>query len=174
MSYQYDRYLERHKANVEKGFRWLQKYLPAITEGSGAEHNIIFAHDASKLNPDEYEAYDAYFYGGNKSYQVVQDFKKAWLLHIHRNSHHWQHWLLINDDPQEGTICLEIPYCYIVEMICDWWSFSWEVDNLYEIFSWYDQRKQYMQMHPDSRRKVEEILSWMKVKLEEQGYANER
>ena len=73
MSYQYDRYLERHKANVEKGFRWLQKYLPAITEGSGAEHNIIFAHDASKLNPDEYEAYDAYFYGGNRSYAVVQD-----------------------------------------------------------------------------------------------------
>lgn len=44
MSYQYDRYLAQHKSNVEAGFRWLQKNLPEITEGSGAEHNIVFAH----------------------------------------------------------------------------------------------------------------------------------
>ena len=37
MSYQYDRYLAQHKSNVEAGFRWLQKNLPEITEGSGAE-----------------------------------------------------------------------------------------------------------------------------------------
>lgn len=48
MSYQYDRYLAQHKSNVEAGFRWLQKNLPEITEGSGAEHNIVFAHDQSK------------------------------------------------------------------------------------------------------------------------------
>lgn len=174
MSYQYDRYLEQHKANVAKGFRWLQKYLPAITEGSSAEHNTIFAHDASKLNPDEYKAYDAYFYGKNKSYQVVQDFNRAWLLHIHRNPHHWQHWILINDDPKESTICLEIPYCYIVEMICDWWSFSWKENNLYGIFSWYDQRKNYIQMDLDSKQKAERILNQIRKKLEEQGYAKER
>lgn len=126
MSYQYDQYLAQHKSNVEAGFHWLQKNLPAITEGSGAEHNIIFAHDQSKVEQDEYEAYDAYFYGGNRSYAVVEDFRKAWLLHIHRNPHHWQHWVLINDDPEEGEICLEMPYEYIVEMICDWWSFSWQ------------------------------------------------
>ena len=45
MSYQYDRYLAQHKSNVEAGFRWLQKNLPKITEASGAEHNIVFAHD---------------------------------------------------------------------------------------------------------------------------------
>lgn len=54
MSYQYDRYLAQHKSNVEAGFRWLQKNLPEITEGSGAEHNIVFAHDQSKTEPDEY------------------------------------------------------------------------------------------------------------------------
>lgn len=51
MSYQYDRYLAQHKSNVEAGFRWLQKNLPEITEGSGAEHNIVFAHDQSKTEP---------------------------------------------------------------------------------------------------------------------------
>lgn len=61
MSYQYDRYLAQHKSNVEAGFRWLQKNLPEITEGSGAEHNIVFAHDQSKTEPDEYGPYDIYF-----------------------------------------------------------------------------------------------------------------
>lgn len=110
MSYQYDRYLAQHKSNVEAGFRWLQKNLPEITEGSGAEHNIVFAHDQSKTEPDEYGPYDIYFYGGNRSYGVVEDFRKAWLLHIHRNPHHWQYWVLINDDPEEGEIILEMPY----------------------------------------------------------------
>lgn len=109
MSYQYDRYLAQHKSNVEAGFRWLQKNLPEITEGSGAEHNIVFAHDQSKTEPDEYGPYDIYFYGGNRSYGVVEDFRKAWLLHIHRNPHHWQYWVLINDAPEEGEIILEIP-----------------------------------------------------------------
>lgn len=75
MSYEYDRYLAQHKSNVEAGFRWLQKNLPEITEGSGAEHNIVFAHDQSKTEPDEYGPYDIYFYGGNRSYAVVEDFQ---------------------------------------------------------------------------------------------------
>lgn len=165
MSYQYNQYLAKHKSNVEEGFRWLQKNLPELTDGSGAEHNIIFAHDQSKMEPDEYEAYDAYFYGGNRSYAVVEDFRKAWLLHIHRNPHHWQHWVLINDDPEEGEICLEMPYEYIVEMICDWWSFSWQKGNLFEIFVWYNEHREHIKLHPDTRKIVEDILDRIRERL---------
>ena len=77
MSYQYNQYLAKHKSNVEEGFRWLQKNLPEITEGSGAEHNIIFAHDQSKMEPDEYEAYDAYFYGGKSLLCRCRRFQKG-------------------------------------------------------------------------------------------------
>ncbi len=45
----------------------------------------------------------------------------------------------------------------ILEMICDWWSFSWKTGNLYEIFNWYDAHKDYIKMHPKSRKKVETI-----------------
>lgn len=166
MSYQYDQYLTRHKENVEAGFRWLQKYLPELTEGSGAEHYVVFAHDQSKSQPDEYEAYDAYFYGNNRSYAVVEDYQRAWLTHIHRNPHHWQYWVLINDDPNEGELLLEMPYHYIIEMICDWWSFSWSKGNLLEIFSWYDERKNYIKLHPNTRKQVELILSKIKEILE--------
>lgn len=162
MSILYDEYLQQHKSNVCKGYQWLQKNLPIITEGGGAEHNIVFAHDASKSESDEYEAYDAYFYGNNRSFEVVENYRKAWLLHIHRNPHHWQHWILINDDPNEGELILEMPYNYIVEMICDWWAFSWAKGNLTEIFTWYDEHSQYMKLAPKTRNTVNEILEKMK------------
>ena len=134
MSVQYDLYLEQHKGNVLKGLRWIQENLPDMAVGA-VEWQIEFAHDESKSNPDEYEAYDRYFYGGNRSYKVVQDFNKAWLLHIHRNPHHWQYWVLINDEPEGGMLVLDMPYNYILEMICDWWSFSWQSKNLFEIMT---------------------------------------
>ncbi len=64
MSFQYDQYLERHRSNVKRGFDWLFENLPEITkEATNAGWNAEFAHDKSKDEPDEYEPYDAYFYG---------------------------------------------------------------------------------------------------------------
>ena len=168
MSVQYNLYLDRHRENVQKAFRWIQSNLPEILiDDLDYEWQTDFAHDQSKYEPDEYEAYDAYFYGNNPSYQVVQDFKRAWLLHIHRNPHHWQHWILVNDDPEEGETLLEIPYEYIIEMICDWWSFSWEKGNLFEIFVWYDEHREYMRINPDSRKIIEDILGKIQERLGE-------
>ena len=168
MSVAYDQYLTQHKANVKKGFEWIRDNLPELVIGDyDYEWQIGMAHDASKTNPDEYEAYDAYFYGGNRSYAVVQAFNKAWLMHIHRNPHHWQHWVLINDEPDEGEILIEMPYNYILEMICDWWAFSWAKGDLTEIFKWYEEHKDYIKLHEPSRRAVEINLAMIKEKLEE-------
>lgn len=64
MSKEYDAYLNNHRANVAKGYNWLHKNLPEIFEGvkdNSAE--LVLRHDKSKENPDEYKAYDDYFYG---------------------------------------------------------------------------------------------------------------
>lgn len=167
MSFQYDQYLVQHKANVKRGFDWISENLPELLKGRfDYGWQICFAHDQSKSEADEYEAYDAYFYGGNRSYSVMRAYEKAWLLHLHRNPHHWQHWILINDDPKEGELILEMPYNYIIEMICDWWAFSWAKGNLTEIFSWYDEHKAYMKLHPKTRKIVDDILEKMRDKLE--------
>ena len=171
MIYQYDQYLIKHKENVKNGFDWIRNNLPdMIKDIPNLEWQCCFAHDQSKSESDEYEAYDAYFYGNNKSYQVVQDYRKAWLLHLHRNPHHWQHWVLINDDPKEGEILIEMPINYIWEMICDWWAFSWAKGNLHEIFKWYDEHKKYMKLHTNTRKKVEDILGRIKEKLDEETF----
>jgi len=166
ISSQYDSYLEQHKANVKKGFEWIREHIPDILQGDfDYEWQICLNHDHSKTEPDEYEAYDAYFYGGNRSFDVVQNFNKAWLLHIHRNPHHWQHWVLINDEPNEGEIVIQMPINYIVEMICDWWAFSWSKGDLTEMFSWYEERKNYIKMHKNTRKTVEDIFTKIKEAL---------
>jgi hypothetical protein len=165
MSYEYDEYLRDHKENVRKGYYWLRENLPDIAKPR-MDWQICYNHDTSKTGPYEYEAYDEYFYGRNKSYAVVQEFNRAWLHHIHENPHHWQHWILVNDDPDEGEIIMDMDDVYIVEMVCDWWAFSWKKGDLHEIFNWYDQHKDYMKLSTNTRKKVEDILDKIKTKLE--------
>lgn len=167
MSIQYDQYLIQHKSNVAQGFHWMQENIPEVVSNvNGLEWQICMNHDFTKDNKDEYEAYDKYFYGGNRSYAVVQDFRRAWLTHIHKNPHHWQHWVLINDDPEEGTIVMDMPYIYIVEMICDWWAFSWSKGDLKEIFAWYEKHEKYMKLSDATRKSVNDILGKIREKLE--------
>ena len=170
MSALYNEYLIEHKSNVLKGFDWLSKNLPDIFLNdqikSRCEWLCANAHDQSKYDKEEYDAYDKYFYG-NRSYEVVQNFNYAWLQHIHKNPHHWQHWILINDDSELGIVALEIPLNYIIEMICDWWSLSWRYGNLYEIFDWYAKHRDKIKMNVVSRKIVEDILNKMRTKLDD-------
>ncbi len=165
MSYEYNNYLKNHISSVRKAFYWIKNNIPTLVNKENLEWQICFNHDKSKYQQDEYDAYDNYFYG-NKSYSVVQDFKRAWLLHIHRNPHHWQYWILVNDDPDESETIIEMPYNYIIEMICDWWSFSWTKGELYEIFGWYDEHKNYIKFHSKTKSTVEAILNQIKEKLD--------
>ena len=167
MSDQYDRYLDQHRRNVRRGWEWLVDNLPDLFTKVDlhAMKTQILNHDASKNSPEEYAAYDRYFYGGNKSFRVVQDFRRAWLHHIHENPHHWQHWVLNNDEPEEGEVILEMDYIYIIEMICDWWAFSWQKGDLSEIFSWYDKHQKYIKLAPNTRKTVEDILWTLRGRL---------
>lgn len=168
MSKEYDKYLVEHRNGVREAFDWLKENIADIFEYEdeigNVGWNIIHSHDYSKNDPEEYEAYDAYFYG-NRSFKVVQDFNKAWLRHIHHNPHHWQHWILIEDDPDENIVLIDMPHEYIIEMICDWWSFSFRSGNLTEIFEWYDKHSDYMKLSDKTRKIVEDILSRIKGKI---------
>lgn len=167
MSEQYNRYLSQHRKNVQKGWEWLVDNLPELLDNVDISkmNKQIANHDSSKNSPEEYAAYDLYFYGNSQSYAVVENFRKAWLHHIHANPHHWQHWILVNDDSDEGEILLEMPLNYILEMICDWWAFSWQKKDLSEIFSWYDEHQNYIKLAPKTRETVEDILWELRGRL---------
>lgn len=168
MSKEYDEYLKDHIMCVQIGFNWIEKNLPDILP-IGENFDNFGRHDESKRTAAEYDAYDRYFYGGNKEDKDVKDaFDIAWLHHIHENPHHWQHWVLLED---EGGVskpkALPIPYRYILEMICDWWAFSWKSGNLYEIFDWYKDHEGKMLLEAGTKKKVDDILDKIRGKLTE-------
>jgi hypothetical protein len=83
MSLAYDTYLDEHIANVQKAETWMYDNLDlGQPEWSG---RYSMNHDDSKYSVEEYDPYDQYFYGQNKTWKVCQDFDRAWLHHIHHN-----------------------------------------------------------------------------------------
>lgn len=179
MSKEYNKYLRGHRENVAHAFYWIRDNIPDILNGNtfnnidyDYERQITANHDQSKSDFEEYAAYDEYFYGNDQSFDSKQNFNKAWLTHIHRNPHHWQYWVLHNDDPTEGMIIMDMPYNYILEMICDWWSFSFISGSLSEIFRWYNEHKNYMLLSDNTKKTVEYILQRIYDKINEYGGIN--
>ena len=158
MSQKYDEYLHEHISNVNKAGEWLIDHGLVEEDSVDILRQFLKKHDASKFNPQEYDPYDDYFYGkGKNDPDTKEAFDYAWLEHIHHNPHHWQYWVLINDD--DGTTPLEMPQEYVYEMIADWWSFSWKNGDLFEIFDWYAEHgTSAMLLHLDTRKLVEDIL----------------
>ena len=169
MSETYNQYLSQHKTYVRMAFDWIRYTVPELLKGIDETYmlNRLSEHDSSKNMSDEYPAYDAYFYGGNRSAKVVHEFELAFLKHLHRNPHHWQYWVLMDDGKSEHTEkVFAMPYEDVLEMICDWWSFSWSNGNLFLILTWYDEHKDGMTLHPKTRKAVEDILDTLKREME--------
>ena len=183
MSKAYNQYLEDHINAVRTAAAWIfkncdNKKLAEIVpdairlrEDAGL-FPIFTNHDASKYSPEEYDAYDGYFYGpdgiknnGVATEKVERAFQYAWLHHIHHNPHHWQHWILHNDDKEDGVVILDMPDRYILEMICDWWSFSWRNGNLWSMWNWLADTDGYIQLSEKTTEKVHAILELIRVAL---------
>ena len=172
MSQEYTQYIIEHKRNVEHAYHWLIDR--GILDIHKSRPSLCVEHDMSKYQAEEYDAYDKYFYGNiNKTKEEIDNaFDYAWLHHIHNNPHHWQYWVLVNDE--DGTKALEMPEEYVYEMISDWWSFSFKTGDLKEIFNWYDSHKKNMILHKNTRKLVEDILAKIKKILEEEDNESSR
>ena len=163
MSKNYDNYIIEHRTAVETAYQWLVDHKIIKDQ----YRHVIDIHDVSKWSNEEYDAYDKYFYGKSKTKEVEEQFNFAWLHHIHANPHHWQHWVLINDD--DGTHALEMPEEYVVEMFCDHASFSFKTGNLEEISKWYKDHKFNMILHRNTKVMYEDLLDkYMKAVKEDQ------
>ena len=91
-------------------------------------------HDISKFRWFPFKTYANYFYGEREpegdsetGYSkpittIDKDFDMAWLLHQKINPHHWQFWILLEDDG--GIKMIDMPKKYWKEMICDWYGAS--------------------------------------------------
>lgn len=77
-------------------------------------------HDLSKYSLKELSI--AKYYTGTRSpHAVCRDkigYSPSWNHHYHRNKHHWQYWLDMEDWP-DRVVPIKMPYKYVVEMFCD-------------------------------------------------------
>lgn len=122
---EYTDYVVAHKERVTEFADWLKENCPEIFDGVDLEafDDIIKEHDESKYSKEEFEPYAQHFYGDKKN---DFEFGEAWKHHWLNNEHHPEFWL--------GE---DMPYIYILEMICDWGSFGVASGNLRELSDFY-------------------------------------
>lgn len=123
-------------------------------------------HDISKFLPDEFIPYARFFYGEYEELEkevVKECFDRAWLKHQHRNKHHWQYWLLMNDSggaikfPEKSFKQVEpqdMPLRYLTEMIADWRGAGRAYGNP-DTKEWYLKNRDKIILHPVSQILVE-------------------
>lgn len=124
----YKQYVLTHKKNVEKFANWLKTNCPEVFEGVdlGAFNEVISEHDESKFSVEEFEPYANFWYNDQDHYDYDPAYEAAWEHHWMNNEHHPEHWL--------GE---DMPLIYILEMICDWGSFSIAKGDLSEVIDYY-------------------------------------
>ncbi len=118
-------------------------------------------HDLSKFLPGEWTPYALSFYGPWKYKErprwLKLAFDLAWNRHQKVNKHHWQAWVLLEDDG--GIIPLPMPDKYRRELLADWKGAGRAVGKP-DTKAWYlEQRAKGRQVfHPDTRTWIEEML----------------
>jgi len=132
-----------------------------------------FVHDWSKFLSSEWWAYVRYFHGnyptltelhgdwrnlydGLTKEDVQCQFDIAWLYHQHRNKHHWQYWILVQDEDENKL--LEMPDRYQKEMLADWRGAGLAIFGKDNTKEWYQKNKDKMQLHPNTRKRIEAMI----------------
>lgn len=158
---EYKKYLSDHIKNVKNGYEYFKENLPEYIDDleipKEEMDKQIEEHDKSKYSDEEFIPYAEYYYGENK-HKDTPEFEVAWEHHYKNNPHHPEYWGKNND----------MPLSCIIEMICDWWSFSWKADNKNEIFTWWKENKSEKEqyMSDATLSKVEEILEHLQNSLQ--------
>jgi len=134
-------------------------------------------HDMSKFRPSEFIPYARYFNGDYPTYESIPkflpmsykniltkerveiEFNYAWLQHIHRNKHHWQYWVLREDDGK--VIAMKIPGKYIDEMISDWNGAGKAITGKDNTLEWYRENKDNMILHGKTRHQIEITIHYV-------------
>lgn len=79
-------------------------------------------HDLSKFSWVEFWESVKYYQGTSSPINACKEdkgYSLAWQHHKGRNPHHYEYW---TDRYDDGTVAIEMPYKYTIELICDWFG----------------------------------------------------
>ena len=160
------RTVNRHRHLVRKYCFRLGLYWQGLT------------HDLSKYSPTEFWRSAKYYQGyrsPNDQERLVNGVSLSWLHHKGRNRHHFEYWIDVSLNKEEGLVGNKMPVCYVAEMLCDRIA-ACEVYRGKNYTSgapmeYYEFTKKYITIHPETRALLEKLLTILKDEGEDAAYA---
>ncbi len=114
-------------------------------------------HDLSKYRLSEWKPYTNHFFKFTDDGDHPDlPFDTAWLHHIHRNRHHWQYWIVREDNGD--TKIMPMPDQYRKEMLADWIGAGRAIHGRLTIDGWYNENKHKMKLHLDTKVWIEKMI----------------
>jgi hypothetical protein len=147
----------------------------------------LLTHDLSKFSRAEWGPYVEWFYGREDGkgwrnapskvvrtetrYTITQtspfivefrakreaEFQAAWQHHYRNNSHHWEYWLFKNEANEDEA--RQMGWYDRLEMIADWKAAGLAIHGRDDVVEFYDKNKDRMNIHPQTRLWVEEMIN---------------
>jgi hypothetical protein len=122
---------------------------------TGAPLWRLIIHDWSKFSRAEWGPYVRTFYVlPGKEQDPLFDY--AWNHHQHKNPHHWQHWLLQEDNGPLKR--LEMPPDLVREMVADWMGAGRAITGKWDVVSWYNENYNKIQLSTSCRQQVDGLI----------------
>lgn len=126
-------------------------------------------HDWSKFSPREFFPYAEFFYGkqtyrrpgmtGKQSIEaplkVAENFDRALLGHLHRNDHHFEHWLMLQDGK---LVAKAMPEQAWRELCADYLAMEFTLNGNWDAISWYSKNVGNMVIHHETQHRIESLL----------------
>ena len=163
----YRNYIEHHKQLVGQVFETVRYNLDRIGITKAClqkAESCVAAHDESKYKEDEFDGYRQHWQPTKDEQPNEDQYRYSWLKHIHRNPHHWQHWV-IKDDDDITPRALKMPTHYLIELMCDWSAMA--IFKGSDMIFWYNQHKHNFIMHEETRQAVERMLVVFSIAVHE-------
>ena len=134
-------------------------------------------HDLSKYSPTEFLVGCKYYQGTrspNNAEREATGVSMSWLHHKGRNRHHYEYWTDVTKDRSLGIVGIKMPVKYVAEMFADRVAAckTYEKDRYTTMSPWryYKKTKDYITIHPETRRLLERLLKMLAVRGEDEVY----
>lgn len=134
-------------------------------------------HDMSKYSPTEFFVGAKYYQGTrspNDAEREAKGYSAAWLHHKGRNKHHLEYWIDYSLENGKQMSGLKMPTKYLVEMFCDRVAASKNYNGKKytnsDPLNYYLHSKSHYMIHPETAQQLEELLTMLKEKGEDETF----
>lgn len=131
----------------------------------------------SKYSPTEFFVGAKYYQGTrspNDAEREAKGYSAAWLHHKGRNKHHLEYWIDYSLENGKQMSGLKMPTKYLVEMFCDRVAASKNYNGKKytnsDPLNYYLHSKSHYMIHPETAQQLEELLTMLKEKGEDETF----